>query len=85
MSVPQLIEYWGYPVENHWITTSDGYILNYHRIPHGINEQGSQPRSLIKSQEHVEQQEPKPVMFLQHGLFGSSARFTSGPPEKVDK
>nr|CAH7747960.1 unnamed protein product [Callosobruchus chinensis] len=25
----------GYPVENHYVTTSDGYILNMHRIPRG--------------------------------------------------
>lgn len=23
----------GYPVESHYVTTSDGYILNLHRIP----------------------------------------------------
>lgn len=24
-----------YPAESHYVTTSDGYILNLHRIPHG--------------------------------------------------
>ena len=33
--VPTLIKYWGYPVEEHWVTTEDGYILGLHRIPHG--------------------------------------------------
>ena len=33
--VPTLINYWGYPVEEHWVTTEDGYILGLHRIPHG--------------------------------------------------
>ena len=32
MTVPQLIKYWGYPVEEHWVTTTDGYILGLHRI-----------------------------------------------------
>ncbi|CAH2007946.1 unnamed protein product [Acanthoscelides obtectus] len=30
-----LIRAEGYPVENYYATTSDGYILNIHRIPHG--------------------------------------------------
>ena len=33
--MPTLINYWGYPVEQHWVTTEDGYILGLHRIPHG--------------------------------------------------
>nr|UPN66601.1 triacylglycerol lipase 1 [Colaphellus bowringi] len=35
--VPEMIQANGYPVESHYITTSDGYILNVHRIPHGKN------------------------------------------------
>ena len=31
--VPELIDYWGYPVETHWVTTADDYILTVHRIP----------------------------------------------------
>ena len=27
MTVPELVRYWGYPVEEHWVTTEDGYIL----------------------------------------------------------
>merc|ERR1719430_1633951 len=33
MSVPDLIRYWGYQVEEHYVTTEDGYILGLHRIP----------------------------------------------------
>ena len=31
----QLITSKGYPAEEHWVTTEDGYILNMQRIPHG--------------------------------------------------
>ncbi|KAF7286541.1 hypothetical protein GWI33_004944 [Rhynchophorus ferrugineus] len=34
-TVENLIENDGYPVETHSVTTSDGYILKLHRIPHG--------------------------------------------------
>jgi len=68
MSVPDLIKYWGYPVEEHWVTTEDGYILGLHRIPHGRTGGGGG--------------EPRPVAYLQHGLTSSSASWTSGPPEK---
>ncbi|KAG5876454.1 hypothetical protein JTB14_032687 [Gonioctena quinquepunctata] len=34
-TVPELVAGEGYPVENHYVTTYDGYILNVHRIPYG--------------------------------------------------
>merc|ERR1711936_535102 len=34
---PELIRSNGYPAEEHWATTPDGYILALHRIPHGLN------------------------------------------------
>jgi len=52
----------GYPVEQHSVTTDDGYIIELHRIPHGINNAG----------------EPdKPVVFVMHGLMSSSADWTN--------
>merc|ERR1711971_243409 len=66
MSVPSLIKYWGYNVEEHWVTTDDGYILGLHRIPHGRGETSS----------------PRPVVYLQHCLTCSSAIWVFGPPEK---
>ena len=33
MNVTQMIQYWGYPAEEHSVTTEDGYILAMHRIP----------------------------------------------------
>lgn len=31
------IKYFGYPLEVYDVTTKDGYILQLHRIPHGVN------------------------------------------------
>merc|ERR1719427_644011 len=67
MTVPELVRYWGYPVEEHWVTTEDGYILGLHRIPHGRNDKASEGR---------------PVAYLQHALITSSALWTFGPPNK---
>jgi len=68
MSVPELIQYWGYPVEEHWVTTEDGYILGLHRVPYGREGQQSD--------------EPRPVAYLQHALVCSSAQWVFGPPNK---
>lgn len=51
----------GYPVENHFVTTQDGFILNMQRIPHGWNKTRSPS--------------PKPVVFLQHGLTMDSTNW----------
>ena len=63
-----MIEYWGYPAEEHKVTTSDGYILKIHRIPHGKNERYWD--------------DPKPVVFLQHGLLCSSSNWVSNLPSE---
>ncbi|EDO40744.1 predicted protein [Nematostella vectensis] len=63
----QLIRNRGYPVEEHYVTTSDGFILNLQRIPHGRNElrEGSGR---------------KPVVFLQHGLLMDSTNWVLNSP-----
>ena len=47
----------GYPAEVHQVITSDGYLLELHRIPHGA----------------AGPSENRPPVLLQHGLLGSSA------------
>ncbi|CAG9858847.1 unnamed protein product [Phyllotreta striolata] len=64
--VPKLIQEEGYPVENHYITTEDGYILNMHRIPHSKN-------SLQNNGE---------VVYLQHGLLAASSDWVLLGPER---
>ncbi|XP_048194704.1 lysosomal acid lipase/cholesteryl ester hydrolase-like [Perognathus longimembris pacificus] len=62
MTVIQMIRYWGYPGEEHFVETEDGYILGLHRIPHGK-----------KNPEQV----PKPVVYLQHGALTDSSNWVS--------
>ncbi|XP_062520480.1 gastric triacylglycerol lipase-like [Corticium candelabrum] len=57
LTARQLILYNGYPEEDHWVTTSDGFILGLQRIPHG---------------KHGPSSGPRPVFFLQHALLCSS-------------
>ena len=70
---PETIRYWGYPVEEHFVTTEDGYILGIHRIPHGKNSWDMNQHQNGR---------PKPSIFLGHGLMSSSASYSWGPANK---
>uniref|UniRef100_A0A2P2I6Z9 Lipase n=1 Tax=Hirondellea gigas TaxID=1518452 RepID=A0A2P2I6Z9_9CRUS len=71
-TVPELISENGYPVEIHTVVTIDGYILEMHRIPHGIMNITS-----ASSSTH------RPPVLLHHGLFSSSADFLMNDPQKA--
>eukprot|EP00741_Cyanophora_paradoxa_P005324 tig00000880_g5163.t1 len=64
-NVSELISARGYPVEEHLAEARDGFILSLQRIPHGAQRPGTAAG------------EPgnRPVIFLQHGLLGSSAHW----------
>lgn len=70
MTVPEIIEFWGYPIETHEARTVDGYYLTLHRIPHG--------------REHYHQAAggniSRPVAFLQHGLLCTSHNWIANFP-----
>ncbi|KAK2077434.1 hypothetical protein QBZ16_004279 [Prototheca wickerhamii] len=57
----------GYPLEQHFVTTSDGYVLGVYRIPHGRERPGSVPG---------------PPVLLQHGLLDSSATWVLNEPDE---
>lgn len=65
MNATELVTSKGYPCENHFVTTGDGYILNLLRIPHGLN------NSQTKAQ--------RPVVVLQHGFLGSATNWLTNP------
>ncbi|XP_041364368.1 gastric triacylglycerol lipase-like [Gigantopelta aegis] len=65
MNSTQLITSKGYPCENHYVETKDGFILNMQRIPHGRT--------------GTNQKVNQPVVMLQHGLLASSSNFLENP------
>ncbi|XP_034994117.1 lipase member M-like [Zootoca vivipara] len=56
MTLNEIIQYWGYPSEEHEILTEDGYYLQANRIPYGMH-------SSMKTS-------PRPVVLLVHGVLG---------------
>ncbi|RXG72375.1 Lipase 3 [Armadillidium vulgare] len=68
IQLPEIIQSFGYPAETHHVTTEDGYILELHRIPYGINGPS---------------EEVRPVAFLQHGLLSSSFDWISDKPDRA--
>ena len=65
---PELIRYWQYECEEHFVQTKDGYTLGIHRIPRGRDEAPSDKL--------------KPVVLMLHGIISSSSAFSFGPPDK---
>ncbi|XP_037513150.1 lysosomal acid lipase/cholesteryl ester hydrolase [Rhipicephalus sanguineus] len=69
-NVTEIIRDKGYPVEEHRVTTSDGFVINIQRMPDGHKARHAKG--------------PKPVVFLQHGLLSSSADWVINyPPESL--
>ncbi|GLV35381.1 Lipase 4 [Carabus blaptoides fortunei] len=70
LTVPGLIAKYGYPVEEHSVTTEDGYILSMYRIPHAKSGPSHN----------------RPVVYIQHGFLSNSAEpLLSGPENALGK
>ncbi|KAL6073071.1 cholesterol esterase [Balamuthia mandrillaris] len=71
---PALITSKGYPVEEHYATTHDGYILCIHRIPAGRASSSSSSSSPQAQRDGEEEGQDtiKPVVFVLHGFMQSS-------------
>lgn len=67
-SIPDLVLPEGYPLEEHAVTTNDGYILTVYRLPHG--------KETEASAHHAR----RPAVLLQHGLLDSCAAWLFNGP-----
>ncbi|VAI78297.1 unnamed protein product [Triticum turgidum subsp. durum] len=64
-------EAYGYPCEDHKVTTEDGYILSLKRIPHGHDTDNS-----------TRDQKTRQPILLFHGLFVDGVSWLLGTPEQ---
>lgn len=73
--MPELVKPFGYPIEEHFVETADGYVLGVYRIPYGRKD------SLITHGAPVSRV-PRPPVLLQHGLLDSSATWVVNYPDQ---
>ncbi|XP_034993673.1 lysosomal acid lipase/cholesteryl ester hydrolase-like [Zootoca vivipara] len=66
MTINEIIQYWGYPSEEHEILTEDGYYLQANRIPYGMHSSGKTG--------------PRPVVLLVHGVFAEGRHWIANIP-----
>uniref|UniRef100_A0A1I7U8F8 Lipase n=1 Tax=Caenorhabditis tropicalis TaxID=1561998 RepID=A0A1I7U8F8_9PELO len=70
LDAADLIAYYGYPVERHYVTTDDGYTSEVQRIPRGRDERS------------IDGCSKRPVVFFMHGLFASSHEYLFNLPSQ---
>ena len=65
-STTEIVRLHGYPIEEHLVTTKDGFVLMIHRIPHG--------------QTGIQDPTPRPPVLLMHGFLMSSEVWVTKTP-----
>jgi len=65
LPIEEYIRAHDYPVQTHEITTDDGYVLSYHRIPYG--------------KDPPDPSVTRRLVLLQHGLLGASSVWVLSP------
>ncbi|KAG2393226.1 hypothetical protein C9374_009803 [Naegleria lovaniensis] len=70
----------GFPIEKHETVTSDGYVLQIHRVPHGdLDSLKYFPDEILLDDELERRKNQKrPVVFIQHGVLNSSSAWLIG-------
>eukprot|EP00347_Sterkiella_histriomuscorum_P016715 403352128 len=72
-SIKEICKENGYAIEQHYVTTADGYILTLFRVPGFLNE------TAILNRQPVQ----KPAVLLQHGLEGDAAQWLVNSPDQA--
>jgi pimeloyl-ACP methyl ester carboxylesterase len=78
----ELVETAGYPLEEHFVTTEDGYVLGLYRIPYGRNLEKTRRQQRFQGAQNDMAFAPGPPVLLQHGLLDSSATFVVNFPHQ---
>ncbi|NXM94939.1 LIPM Lipase, partial [Sylvia borin] len=78
----EIIQYHGYPYEEHEVLTEDGYYLTLQRIPHGGDnlESFSIPHKPGLQASNMFCPSPKAVVLLQHGLVLEGSNWVTNLP-----
>jgi lysosomal acid lipase/cholesteryl ester hydrolase len=77
LNMTQLVQRHGYPIEEHFVETADGYILGVFRIPHGRNSSSGGSSGSSSSANA-----PKMPVLLQHALLDSSFAYVANLPNE---
>lgn len=76
-TMKELVEGAGFPLEEHFVTTDDGYVLGLFRIPYG---RGQARKKKERGQRRYA--DPRPPVLLLHGLLDSSAAWVLNSPSE---